>query len=99
MTSNVIVLGGSGMLGSMVTDYLSRDNTLNVCATVRSKELADAYRQKINNVKWVLFDAAAPDLDKSLDVISGYEWVINAIGITKPLVHDNNAVEIGRAHV
>ena len=97
MTSNVIVLGGSGMLGSMVTDYLSRDNTLNVCATVRTKELAAAYHQKIKNVKWLLFDAAAPDLDKSLDIIRGYEWVINAIGITKPLVHDNNALEVERA--
>jgi len=97
MTSKVIVLGGSGMLGSMVADFLSLDSTIKVAATVRTKELAAKCRECISNVNWVLFDASSPDLDKALDVINGYDWVINAIGITKPLVHDNNAFEVERA--
>jgi dTDP-4-dehydrorhamnose reductase len=97
MTSKVIVLGGSGMLGSMVVDDLSRDPSLKVAATVRSPELAARGRERIPNVSWLLFDACTPDLDKDLGVIKGYDWVINAIGITKPLVHDDNAFEVERA--
>lgn len=97
MTGKVIVLGGSGMLGSMVADYLSRDPAVKVAATVRTKELAAKCRERINNVTWLLFDAGAPDLDKALGAIDGYDWVINAIGITKPLIHEGNAFEVERA--
>ena len=97
MTSKVIVLGGSGMLGSMVADYLSRDTDIKVAVTVRTKELAAKCRQKISNIDWLLFDASTSELDKALGVIDGYEWIINAIGITKPLVHDDNAFEVEHA--
>ena len=60
-------------------------------------ELAAKGRERIPNVSWLLFDANAPDPDKALGVIKGYDWVINAIGITKPLVHDDNAFEVERA--
>ena len=33
MNNSVVVLGGSGMLGSMVTDYMARDSGLSVVAT------------------------------------------------------------------
>ena len=85
------------MLGSMVADYLSRDDSCKVAATVRTKEMAAKCLKNADNIDWLLFDAGAPDIDKSLKVIDGYEWIINAIGITKPLVHDNNAFEVERA--
>ncbi len=85
------------MLGSMVADYLSRDTDIKVAVTVRTKELAAKCRQKISNIDWLLFDASTSELDKALGVIDGYEWIINAIGITKPLVHDNNAFEVEHA--
>jgi dTDP-4-dehydrorhamnose reductase len=97
MTSKAIILGGSGMLGSMVADYLSRDKNIKVAATVRTKEMAAKCRERINDIEWAPFDASAPDIDKALDIINGYEWIINAIGITKPLVHDNNLFEVERA--
>ena len=37
--ANVLVFGGSGMLGSMVVDVLSRDPAAAVSATVRSEAL------------------------------------------------------------
>jgi dTDP-4-dehydrorhamnose reductase len=97
MTKKVIVLGGSGMLGSMVTDFLSRDTALKVTATVRTEALAAKCRERLPKINWLLFDAAAPDVEKALKAVDGCEWIINAIGITKPLVHDDNAFEVERA--
>ena len=97
MSKKVIVLGSSGMLGSMVVDYLSRDPALEVTATVRTKELAAKCRERIPGVDWLIFNGGSPDSEKSLGTIHGYDWVINAIGITKPLIHDDNAAEVERA--
>lgn len=97
MSKKVIVLGGSGMLGSMVADSLSRNKGLNVAATVRTPELAGKCRERLSGVNWVLFDAGSPDVENRLDVIRGYDWVVNAIGITKPLIHDDNPAEVERA--
>jgi dTDP-4-dehydrorhamnose reductase len=95
--TKVIVLGASGMLGSMIVDVLSRDPTLNVTATVREKKLADQFGGQIADVHWQLFDAAAPNLSNTLSILHGHEWVINAIGITKPLIHEDNSFEVERA--
>jgi len=97
MSKKVIVLGGSGMLGSMIVDYLSRDPGLEVTATVRTEALAAKGRERLSDVSWRLFDGDAPDLENALGLIDGHDWVINAIGITKPLIHDGNAFEVERA--
>ncbi|MFC2034990.1 sugar nucleotide-binding protein [Chloroflexota bacterium] len=97
MPEKVIILGGSGMLGSMVVDYLSRYTTIEVAATVRTEALVVKCKELLPKVTWLLFDAYLPDLQSTLGVIDGYDWVINAIGITKPLIHDENATEVERA--
>lgn len=94
---NVIVLGGTGMLGSMLVDYLSKKSDLNITATARSKAVAEILNEQFPNVNWEIFDANSSNLTKALDVINGNEWVINAIGIIKPLIHDDNAFEVQRA--
>ena len=85
------------MLGSMLVDDLSRNANFKVSATVRNTMLAKKCKEKIAGVNWLIFDANAPDAEKALKVIDGHEWVINAIGITKPLIHDDNAFEVERA--
>ena len=97
MSKKVIVLGSSGMLGSMVVDYLSRDPDLKVAATVRTPVLAAKCRERIPGVNWLTFNGGSLESEKELGAIHGYDWVINAIGITKPLIHDDNAVEVERA--
>lgn len=93
----VIVLGASGMLGSMVVDVLSPDPALAVSGTVRSQSLLDKARERLPVVDWRLFNATMMDCRSALEVIDGHEWVINTIGITKPLIRDDNAFEIERA--
>lgn len=94
---NILVLGGTGMLGSMLVDYFSKKSDLTVTATVRSKETITELETQYPNLKCKVFDADSFDLDKSLEVISGNQWVINAIGIIKPLIHDDNPLEVERA--
>lgn len=85
------------MLGSMLVDYFSKKSDLQVTATVRSEEIVRELSVQLPNVNWKVFDANSPDLDKALDVIKGNQWAINAIGIIKPLIHDENPFEVERA--
>jgi dTDP-4-dehydrorhamnose reductase len=95
--TNVTILGGSGMLGSMVADVLSRDLDLQVSATVRSQALADRFARILPEVEWRVFTAASSGQDGILKAINSAHWVINAIGITKPYAHDDNPAEVENA--
>ena len=91
---HVLVLGGSGMLGSMVVDVLSRSSGLSVTATVRSDLLQSAFSNGYPGVRWRVYD---PSRGVPRDLFDGQHWAINAIGITKPLIRDDRADEIERA--
>lgn len=97
MKKKVLVLGGSGMLGSMVADYLSRDPDLEVTATTRTAELTAASRLRFGGVDWCTFDASITDDDSVPGLFKRSDWVINCIGIIKPLIHDDNAAEVEQA--
>jgi dTDP-4-dehydrorhamnose reductase len=95
--TNVTILGGSGMLGSMVADVLSRDPELNISATVRSQTLANRFAGILPEVEWRVFEAATAGRDAILGAMNGAHWIINAIGITKPYAHDDNPAEVENA--
>ena len=94
MATHVVILGGSGMLGSMVADVLSRDPHLQVTATARSQSLAQVCTAQLPEASWHVFDCQH---ERTLSILNGADWVINAIGITKPLIHDDNSPEVERA--
>ncbi len=93
MSTKVLVLGASGMLGSMVTKVLAEDDSLAVTGTVRSS----ASQLNINNVTWTTFDAETATADQIAELIKDHQWVVNAIGIIKPYIHDDNPAETERA--
>lgn len=93
----MLVLGASGMLGSMVADVLSRDPALAVTGTVRSESLVGAVQKRLPGVEWRLFDGERACSGSDLEVLSGYDWVINCIGVTKPLIRDDHAPDVERA--
>ena len=97
MAKKVLVLGGSGMLGSMVADCLARDAGLEVAATVRDEAQAEACRARLGAVRWLRFDASAAGEEDGHRVFAGFDWVVNAVGIIKPLIRDDNAAEVERA--
>jgi dTDP-4-dehydrorhamnose reductase len=93
----VVVLGASGMLGSMVLDYLARDPSLQLTATVRSRDLMKRLQSRLTGVEWRLLDAQQCNVRKISDALGDARWVINAIGIIKPYIHDDKAAEVERA--
>lgn len=94
---NVTVLGGSGMLGSMVVDVLSRDPEFNVSATVRTSAMAEHFTRLLPTVEWNVFNAGHEGGVPVARALDGAQWIINAIGITKPYVNDDNPAEVENA--
>lgn len=92
--TNVLVLGGSGMLGSMIVDVFSRDPSLAVTATVRAEPLRLTMAKRVPEAEWRLFD---PAIGIPPELFERQAWVVNAIGITKPLIRDDRPDEIERA--
>ncbi len=94
---SIVVLGASGMLGSMVLDYLSTDPSLKVVCTVRSKQLGERIRERTPSVECSLLQAEQCSGIEIQEALQDSVWAINAIGITKPYIHEDNAQEIERA--
>ena len=92
--TKVLVLGGSGMLGSMVVDVISREAGLAVTASVRSAAMEHALAPRFPGVAFRMFE---PSAGVSPELFEGQAWVVNAIGITKPLIRDDRADDIERA--
>lgn len=82
---NVLVLGATGMLGSMVYNYLKSHSVFNVIGTSRkrSKDL-------------IHFDVHAGFINADVN-LEDMDYVINCIGITKPYCHDGNMDEVKNA--
>jgi len=96
--TEVLILGASGMLGSMITDFFSRDENLSVTATVRSLELIKKARERINNVEWRILEVKDEvQTIRQLRDLGDYNWIINAIGIIKPYARDDRPEQIERA--
>jgi len=96
MRPNILILGGTGMLGSMVYDYLSKNNNLSVSFTTRSNMQIASYN---SHAKKFFFDADSIHLNdafKSL-VLQSYSYIINCIGIIKPYCMDNDLEGIHKA--
>ncbi len=93
----VLVLGGSGMLGAMVTDFLSRGGEFQVTATVRDGRLAERCAARIPGAGWRLFDAEGGDPELELLLSEPYDWIVNAIGVIKPYIRDDDPVSVERA--
>lgn len=95
--AKVLVLGGSGMLGSMIIDWLARDGSCEVGGTMRSQRYLEYGRRIIPDVKWHIFDVGATTFETLPAFLDDYDWIINAIGVIKPLIHDDNPMEVEQA--
>ncbi len=94
---NVLILGASGMLGSMVADYLSRDHSLGVSGTVRSPALLTRFSRLYPDVTWRDFSYGPESRSLAFEALGRPEWIVNAIGVTKPLIKDDNSEQVENA--
>lgn len=84
---NVLVLGSTGMLGSMVYDVLRKDGPLSVSGTARDAEASSA----ASSVRRLHAESG-----DTVDLY-GVDWVVNCIGVIKPYIRDDNRDEAMRA--
>ncbi|MDH4358772.1 MAG: sugar nucleotide-binding protein [Candidatus Berkelbacteria bacterium] len=93
----VAVLGCTGMLGSMVLDVFSRDRSFKIIATGRNKKEILRFSKKYPKVGFLVLDVETADENTLKKALKGAKWAINCIGIIKPYIHDDNAIEVERA--
>lgn len=88
--SNVLVLGISGMLGSIIFDYLKKNPDFNIYGTVRN--------QKYQKEGVFIFDAYdISQLEQKVFLNLKIDYIINCIGITKPFSKDDDPAGVIRA--
>jgi dTDP-4-dehydrorhamnose reductase len=93
----IVILGATGMLGSMTLDYLSRDSTYELIATARNQDLMHRLEHRIPSIKWHSLDAEKCSVEEIINTLGEARWAINTIGVIKPYIHDDNAAEVERA--
>lgn len=94
---NVLVLGGTGMLGSMIVDLLSRERSIRVMATGRNSRFTDYMSAKVSDVHWYSLDAIECDEAELAEILVDANWVVNAIGATNRQIVDTDAEMVERA--
>ncbi len=96
--ARVLVLGGTGMLGSMILDVLDRAGGFYLGATARDRNAAAIGHTVVPSVQWHILDATNPAIDEPLArVLPGWDWVINAIGMIKHLIREDDDRKIEQA--
>jgi dTDP-4-dehydrorhamnose reductase len=93
----IVVLGASGMLGSMIVDWLCRDHSLHVIATLRSAELKRPLQTSYPSPEWRVLDVDDLPATDLVELLDGARWAINCIGVIKPHIREDNPAEIERA--
>jgi len=88
MKKKVLILGANGMLGSMMTDYLSQKDDIELTITSRD---GNAFLE-LENVRRFPF-AVGGKIDES----GYYDYVINCIGLIKPRIDEYNVNSIVEA--
>jgi dTDP-4-dehydrorhamnose reductase len=88
----VLVLGGSGMLGSMVLDVLAQDRDLQVQGTARPAAIADQ-----PGTGWAALDAEQATPSGLAKLMDGFDWAVNCIGIIKHTMDERQAGDVERA--
>jgi|TARA_B100001093_G_scaffold425695_1_gene419292 dTDP-4-dehydrorhamnose reductase len=86
----VLVLGANGMLGKMVSLYLSTNKNFNVEVTTRNK--TEFILENFKNNSHIL------DINQNslLDIVNNdkFNFIINCIGVIKPKINENDNVSV-----
>lgn len=88
----VTVLGAGGMLGSMVTSVLSAERDFEVTATVRRPG-----GRPMEGVRQTHLDVETATEEQLHSAVGGADWIVNAVGVIKPYVRDEDGTGVERA--
>src|SRR3989344_4263668 len=93
----VAIVGCTGMLGSITLDSFMQSGEFDVIATYRTKEGAEDFIAGYPDADFRVLDAETASEEETAKAIEGAAWVVNAIGVIKPYIHDDNPQETERA--
>jgi dTDP-4-dehydrorhamnose reductase len=93
----VTVLGATGMLGAVTLDSFYKSGDFELTATYRDENLGQMLKKQYPGVNFRVLDAETASQAEVAEAIKGSEWVVNAIGVIKPYIHDDNPEETERA--
>jgi dTDP-4-dehydrorhamnose reductase len=77
------------MLGSMVAHHLGGDESLDVTATFRPTTTRLDWPARVPSVSWREFSGP-----EDLHVVAGHDWVVNCVGVIKPLIAEDDPVRV-----
>lgn len=93
----VAIVGCTGMLGSITLDSFVQSGEFDVIGTYRGQEGIESFIANYPDAEFRQLDAEEADADEIARAIEGASWVVNAVGIIKPYIHDDNSQETERA--
>lgn len=85
------------MLGSITLDSFVKSNEHNIVATYRNQKEIKLLKKKYPGVDFRKLEVEKASLKGIKDTLAGAQWVINAIGVIKPYIRDDNAEETHQA--
>ena len=86
----ILILGGTGMLGSMVAKVMPDD--WEVLVTARTPA---PYPYELVNARWRRFQVGSESWGTDLKELSdGCDWIVNCLGATKPLMQEDAAYTV-----
>jgi dTDP-4-dehydrorhamnose reductase len=93
----VVILGATGMLGSMLLEYFSRSASFDLTATVRADADLALLGRLYPRVNFRFLNAETCSEGEILSVATEASWVINAIGLIKQRIIDTDDQLVERA--
>lgn len=93
----VAILGCTGMLGAITLDAFVSSGDFELVASCRNKDEFAKFAANYPSVEFCVLDAENTNTEELEELMKGVEWVVNAIGIIKPYIHDDNPKEVERA--
>lgn len=92
---NVLILGASGMLGHMIADYLFKKKKTSLSISLKDTGLVQSFRRKYKGANVFYFDAQTKRIE-DLN-FNSYDYIINCIGIIKPLINEKDQRTIAKS--
>lgn len=93
----VVILGATGMLGSMVLDFFAKTCEFDLIATYRNHKDGKLLKNKYPKVDFRKLDVEKANLKSMVNIVKNADWLINTTGIIKPYIHDDNPEEAQKA--
>tara|TARA_B110000238_G_C16120083_1_gene436704 strand:+ start:803 stop:1714 length:912 start_codon:yes stop_codon:yes gene_type:complete len=101
LKKNVLILGGSGMLGIEVLRELINIKNIILHVTIRNlkdKRLIQKYLDcNISNIKFYKFKIEGSYKGNLKKITKGKQYIVNCIGIIKPYINEENHLSIENA--